>query len=69
MKVSTEIELDLRTGDGDEPWVTATPEMMTRIIEPEVQAFEQWFVTLGQQSLSGYEKSILRTYLAWKLRG
>lgn len=36
-------------------------------MDPEVVAFQQWFCKQGNDALTGLERSILRTYLAWKL--
>lgn len=34
---------------------------------PELKAFQQWFCSCGNQPLMGIEKSILTTYITWKL--
>ena len=44
-------------------------ENFIRLIQPELEAFQKDFVALGQNPLLGVEATILRTYLAWKLRG
>jgi len=36
-------------------------------MDVELGAFEKWFRGLGNDSLVGVERSILKTYLAWKL--
>ena len=34
---------------------------------PEIVSFEEWFRSQGNQPLTGVERSILKTYLGWKL--
>ena len=38
-----------------------------KALRPELEAFESWFIKRGGSSLTGYERSILLTFLGWKL--
>ena len=48
---------------------TMSREDFVKLIQPEITAFEKDFVGLGQSPLLVVETTMLRTYLAWKLRG
>lgn len=69
MKVAVEVDLDVTQEDIPEHWQKADAATMAKIMEPELQAFEVFFRGLGQDPLIGVERTILKTYLAWKLRG
>ena len=58
------IGLDLPEGT-DQPHACSNEELATAM-KPEVQRFDQWFRRQGNEQLTGIERSILRTYLAWK---
>jgi hypothetical protein len=36
-------------------------------MDTELTSFNNWFTRQGNERLTGMERSILRTYLAWKL--
>ena len=40
---------------------------MGTAMDPEVLAFQDWFRAQGNQPLTGVERSILKTYIGWKL--
>lgn len=48
------------------PDASDTPKMM-RVIEEELDCFDEWFQSEGNERLVRSEKAILRTYLAAKL--
>ena len=45
-----------------------TNEQLSEAMAPEVTKFEEWFKGQGNEPLIGHERSIVRTYLAWKLK-
>lgn len=42
--------------------------VLAAAMEGEVNAFEEWFEGQGNAPLVNVERSIIRTYIAWKLR-
>ena len=44
-----------------------TPDEFVQLVQPEIKAFEAAFTGMGQSALIGVERSLLLTYLAWKL--
>ena len=63
------ITIDTAEGFDTAKIKTMPKEDFTRFIDPEIHAFEEAFMGLGQSALIGVETTLLRTYLAWKLRG
>lgn len=63
------IQIEIISDVGNDPRTVEamTPEEFARFVDPEISAFESAFVGLGQSPLIGIERSLLRTYLAWKL--
>lgn len=59
-----EINLDI---DPDQCARDIPLDELGKAMDPEVVAFQQWFRAQGNQPLTGVERSILRTYLGWKL--
>ena len=57
------IHLDLGTKTLKE----ANNEEISAGMDPELRAFQEWFHQKGNGPLIGVERSILKTYLAWKL--
>jgi hypothetical protein len=45
----------------------ADNEEIAKGMDIELELFQQWFRSQGNQALLGVERSILKTYLAWKL--
>lgn len=65
MKLATiTVPLDMDSGKkvGDVP----RPEL-AEAMNMELNEFQRWFCSQGNDTLTGLERSILRTYLAWKL--
>jgi len=49
--------------------LVAVPDLdLAAAMDSEIGEFEAWFKSIGNGSLVGIERSILRTFLAWKLR-
>lgn len=42
--------------------------VLAAAMEGEVNVFEEWFEGQGNAPLVNVERSIIRTYIAWKLR-
>jgi len=42
-------------------------EELSSAMEPEIERFQAWFTEQGNAGLVRLERSILKTYLAWKL--
>lgn len=49
-------------------WLTATNEEMSKAMDPEVDAFSEWMRTQNQDPLVPSERTMIKTYLAWKLQ-
>ena len=45
----------------------ADNEEIAKGMDPELARFQEWFQSQGNGPLIGVERSILKTYLAWKL--
>jgi len=43
------------------------PGELAAAMDVELEAFDRWFRSQGNQPLARLERSILKTYLAWKL--
>jgi hypothetical protein len=43
------------------------PGQLGPAMDPEVLRFQDWFLKQGNQPLTGIERSILKTYIGWKL--
>lgn len=63
MKVRLEIDLGENTVDE----VDFTPEQLAAALDHELNKFNEWFASAGNQPLIHMERSILKTYMAWKL--
>lgn len=63
-QVPVEIVLDI---DQDRSVEDTPLNDMGKAMDPEVLAFQDWFLTQGNQPLTGVERSILKTYIGWKL--
>ena len=69
MLYTIDVELDIdQTSDMTQILKMATPQRLSTITQPEFDQFNKWMVDQGQHPLIGVETSILRTYIAWKLR-
>jgi len=68
MKFTIELELDIDQDVSREDLRDLDPQRMSKIMAPEIQEFASWFMTQGQSPLIGVEMTILKTYLAWKIR-
>ena len=60
------LKIDLQLPEGKEPKQGTTEELSTAM-DPELHNFETWFRAKDNQPLVGMERTILKTYLAWKL--
>ena len=63
-QVPVEIFLDI---DQDQEVKDTPLDNMGSAMDPEVLAFQDWFRAQGNQPLTGVERSILKTYIGWKL--
>lgn len=45
------------------------PEALESAVDADIQAFEAWFSSLGNDPLTKGERAILKTYLWWKTKG
>lgn len=61
-----QIEIKADVGYDPNTVEALTPAEFSHFISPELTDFEAAFAALGQNPLTGVERSILRTYLAWK---
>ena len=61
-----DLKIDLPLPEGKEPKRATTAELSTAM-DPELKNFDTWFRAKGNQSLVGAERTIIKTYLAWKL--
>lgn len=59
--VTIRLDLDGKTID------KADNEEIAAGMDTELAAFQKWFSSKGNHTLLGMERSILKTYLAWKL--
>lgn len=63
--IAKTIEVQLDTFDQD---ILAKPkEQISKAMDEEVKGFNQAMLRSGQQMLTAYERTILKTYLAYKL--
>ncbi len=59
------IKLDLPEG---KHLADASDEELALAINAEIGVFEMWFRAQSNEPLVGFERSLLRTFLAWKLK-
>lgn len=64
MKIVAQINLELPDGKTVR---TASNEEIAAGMDPELATFQEWFQEQGNGPLIGPERSILKTYLAWKV--
>jgi len=65
MIYSVQIKLDLP----GEPVISGVSDQdLAKSMDSELKSFGHWFEGQGNNPLVGVERSILKTYLAWKLR-
>lgn len=57
----------IRVDLGEKTLRNASNEEVAAGMDTELEAFQEWFRSKGNGSLIGVERSILKTYLAWKL--
>jgi hypothetical protein len=48
--------------------VSRSDEPLEELVNQDLQLFNEWFQSLGNDPLVKGETSILKTYLAWKLK-
>lgn len=63
---SYQVAIDLDLPEGVEKPHACGDEEFAKAMVSEVEKFDEWFRGKGNQPLIGAERSILRTYLAWK---
>lgn len=51
----------------DRPLKECPPTQLADAMDSELSAFNQWFAGQGNEPLVKMERTILKTYLAWKL--
>jgi len=64
MKIVAQINLELPDG---KTLKDASREEVAAGMDPELSAFQNWFMEQGNHALIGPERSILKTYIAWKV--
>lgn len=65
MLCNIRIKLDYPDG---KPLGEASDTELIKAITTEINAFETWFKAQSNAPLVGVERSLLRTFLAWKLK-
>ena len=60
-----QIKLDLPEG---KHLIDASDAELASAIDAELEVFQAWFRAQSNEPLVGFERSLLRTYLAWKLK-
>ena len=63
--ITKTIDVQLDTFDHD--ILTKPGDQISKAMDEEVKAFNQAMLKSGQQVLTAYERTILKTYLAYKL--
>lgn len=63
--ISKTVEIHLDTFDPD--ILTKPKDQISKAMDEEVKVFNQSMLRAGQQMLTAYERTILKTYLAYKL--
>jgi hypothetical protein len=64
MKIVAQINLELPDGKTTR---NATREEIAAGMDAELSVFQDWFMQQGNHALIGPERSILKSYLAWKV--
>jgi hypothetical protein len=62
-----DIQIKLALPEGKDLVDVSDAELATAL-NAEIDTFEIWFKAQGNEPLVGFERSLLRTFLAWKSR-